>query len=321
MRCLALAQAATELGQQVAFCSRDLPEALGGILNQSGYELWVLSLDSESDDARETLRRADAYGADWVVLDHYGLGLDWEREFHSSGRSLLVLDDYPNRPHEARALLDQNWLGSRAQYAELCPGAKFLLGPTYALLRQQFRRAAVRARGAEVRRVLVAFGGADTTNQSSKAIEALRDLKLERIEVVVGALCPYQDEIRALCQQLPEAQFHSQVDDIAQLMSDVDLCLGSPGSTTWERCCLGLPALVLVQAENQWPVAAAGCQLGVHRSLGWDHQVSVAALRQAFLELCHEGQELQRMSRNAQAAVDGLGAVRVAQFLLENSGK
>ena len=47
------------------------------------------------------------------------------------------------------------------------------------------------------------------------------------------------------------------VHNMAQLMADSELAVGAAGSTSWERCCLGLPSLVIVLAENQRASAEA----------------------------------------------------------------
>ena len=44
------------------------------------------------------------------------------------------------------------------------------------------------------------------------------------------------------------------VDDVAGLMGRADLAIGAAGSTAWERCCLGLPSIVLALAANQEPI-------------------------------------------------------------------
>ncbi len=50
---------------------------------------------------------------------------------------------------------------------------------------------------------------------------------------------------------------------MAQLMADSDLAIGAAGATSWERCCLGLPTVMVVLADNQRYAAAgsAGRQL------------------------------------------------------------
>ena len=50
---------------------------------------------------------------------------------------------------------------------------------------------------------------------------------------------------------------HIDSADLCALMVEADLAVGAAGSTSWERCCLGLPTVLLVLAENQQDGAAA----------------------------------------------------------------
>ena len=43
--------------------------------------------------------------------------------------------------------------------------------------------------------------------------------------------------------------------NMAQLMHDADLAIGSAGTASWERWCMGLPTLVKVIADNQKQIA------------------------------------------------------------------
>lgn len=318
MRCLSLASVLSEQGDLVGFCARDLNAGYQPLIAQCAQFYWPLS---SPDDALATCQVAREFEADWVVVDHYELGWDWEAQVKATSVRLMALDDLPGRMHQVDLLLDQNWLESAHAYSRSAPGATYLLGPRYALLRRQFREVQPPTRTGEVRRVLVSFGGSDPSNQTEKALRALQSENLERIEVVVGRACAHRHRLEQLCRDQPRVGFHVQLESMAQMMASVDFCIGSPGSTTWERCRLGLPGLVIVQAENQLAVAECAEKLGVQRSLGWDATVSSDALRHAFRHLCQFPQELQAMSRKGMSVVDGLGAERVALRLRQWNGK
>lgn len=38
---------------------------------------------------------------------------------------------------------------------------------------------------------------------------------------------------------------------MAQLIYEADLAIGAAGSSVWERCCLGLPQVLMLTADNQ----------------------------------------------------------------------
>lgn len=99
------------------------------------------------------------------------------------------------------------------------------------------------------------------------------------------------------------------VSDMARLMTDSDLAIGAAGSTSWERCALGLPSILLVLAENQRSLAE-----GLHRQ-GAAIAVSSAGEAVAFMEQHLRGGTLagllQSLSAGAAGVVDGHGVSRV----------
>ena len=51
-------------------------------------------------------------------------------------------------------------------------------------------------------------------------------------------------------------------DNMAELMLNADLAIGASGSSAWERCCMGLPTLLIVAEENQREIAESLSQVG-----------------------------------------------------------
>lgn len=105
--------------------------------------------------------------------------------------------------------------------------------------------------------------------------------------------------------------------NMAELMGEADLAIGAAGGSAWERCCLGLPTLLVVMAENQLPGAEALERAGASISLGWPDAIE-GTLPRAVLEVMAP-ERLLEMSQNSAAICDGLGAQRVADALEEVS--
>jgi UDP-2,4-diacetamido-2,4,6-trideoxy-beta-L-altropyranose hydrolase len=288
MRCLTLADQLRCEGAEVAFICRDLPGGMFDLLNARGYRFAKLPLAevekvTQQYDADETNKVAVQLfpdGVDWLVVDHYQLDAAWERLLRPCARKLMVIDDLANRPHDCDLLLDQNYYKDMEwRYHGLVPeGCITLLGPKYVLLRPEFATARQRrrARDGTVRRILIFFGGSDPTNQTKKAVEAIRLLGERDIEVdvVVGSANPYRNSIRKLCSELPNVEFHCQVSNMAELILNADLGIGAGGAAMWERCCLGLPTITVVFAANQVRTTEDVAGLGAIEYLGWsDHLI------------------------------------------------
>jgi UDP-2,4-diacetamido-2,4,6-trideoxy-beta-L-altropyranose hydrolase len=168
--------------------------------------------------------------------------------------------------------------------------------------------------------VLVFFGGTDPDNLSGRALEALSlpPLTTLSLDLVVGANNPHRDRLAALAEARGNIRLHSPRPHLADLMAETDLAIGAGGATTWERCCLGLPSLVVSLAENQRPACEALAAGGLIRYLGHQDDVDVTALYTGILALTQDSDACRFMSSAGAKCVDGKGASRVFHALMES---
>lgn len=328
MRCLTLAASLRARGAAVSFICRELSGQLCALAESEGFAVLRLaapdagsaSVDWRTDAAQCAALLAGRARADWLVVDHYGLDARWETALRAAAERIMVIDDLADRPHDCEVLLDQNYHpdGAARYDARLPASCLRLLGPGYALLRPQFGQARTRARARDgsVRRILVFFGGSDPGNETAKALEALRLLGPDQFDadVVIGASNPYAVRIERACAALPWVSLHCQVSNMAQLMQEADLYLGAGGSSSWERCCVGLPGVVVAVAANQLEVSRALAGQGCQRFLGAAAEVTPQQIAHALGQL-RDSEAVRAMAARAAALVDGQGSARVAECL------
>jgi UDP-2,4-diacetamido-2,4,6-trideoxy-beta-L-altropyranose hydrolase len=285
MRCLTLANGLKQRGAQIRFVCRHLPEHLRSMLVANGHELGLLEgvqndaalgelahahwLEvSQSQDAMDSIHSLSDRTWDWLIVDHYALDSRWESLLRHSANKILAIDDIADRQHDCDVLLDQNlYADMETRYAgKAPPHCQLLLGPRYALLCDEFRRLheQIKPRGGAVKHVLVFFGGIDADNYTGLAIETLAQMGIPGIHVavVIGTQHPAREQIKTECARHGFVCYE-QTDKMAELMSTADLAIGAGGAATWERCCLGLPALVLCTAENQQKQIKDAAQRGL----------------------------------------------------------
>ena len=324
MRCLALADFLAALGNHCAFLCRSAPGDLIDEIGRHGHtamrmsSIAAQSVMSEPDDARASMEALSGLAIDWLVVDHYGLGIEWEQALRSHARDILVIDDV-GRDHDCSLLLDQNFPNPMHEhYRRALSDAKLLVGPQYALLRADFsisRSAALRRRTGACNRFLVSMGGSDPGNATAKALEGLESAWQEgwEVDVIVGAGNPHRASMELFCSRHPAMTLHVQTSNMAQLMTAADCAIGAGGSTTWERCCLGLPSLVSTLSIDQIPIATAVADAGAQSLLGRDQEVTAADYAREISALTSA--RLIAMSVSAAKICDGLGASRVAARL------
>lgn len=314
VRCLALAAALTRRGASCAFAVTE--EALAAVpaLASAGHRLLPLAA---GDDAA-ALASALPKGTDWLVVDHYGLGAAYEARCRPWARRILAIDDLPRRLHGCDLLLDQTLNRHEESYRPWVPAdCRVLTGTSHALLRPAFaaRRAeALAGRRDPVERILVCFGGGDPEGITEPIALALAEaLPGVTVDVVIG---PHWPEAAAQAARLTahsRVVVHCDPPDMAGLMVAADLAVGAAGSMSWERCALGLPAVVVVAADNQEAIAQALAAAGAARVTA----ARPAAIVAAVAELVDDAVARAAMVERAAGICDGGGADRVAAAMVE----
>lgn len=342
MRCLTLADELRGHGAEAVFVCREFDGNLCGYIEEKGYIVHRLPVSNEREHNIEgNLKHAAWLGVDWqtdagqieeiikdldtppdwLVVDHYALDEKWEGYLRPYCKKIMVIDDLADRAHDCDLLLNQNFYENlESRYNGLVPpSCKKLFGPKYALLRPEFREARknLRKRDGHVRRIMIFFGGSDPSNETAKALEAIRMLNKTDIavDVVVGSANPNKDKINELCTAMTNVIYHCQVSNMAQLMVDADLFIGGGGSTTWERCCLGLPGLIMSTARNQDAIAVGCDQAGIGIHINKSKNINPNQIQIEIEKMFLNQTALLTMGKKSANMVDGKGANHVASFL------
>lgn len=332
MRCLTLAAALKKRGAEIRVVSRHLPEHLQEMLAARGQEFVLLNGSpgegisdglthaqwlgtSQHADAQDTIRALADQNWDWLVVDHYALDARWESVLRQTAKSILVIDDIADRKHDCDLLLDQNFYADmNARYTgKVPPHCGLLLGPRYALLREEFHdlHDQIKPRTGPVKRILVFFGGVDVDNNTDRALEALVNVGIPNlhVDVVIGAQHPFCDQLELKCAA-HGFSCHVQTDRMAEMMAAADLAIGAGGSATWERCCLGLPTLTICTADNQGRQIADAASEGLLYAPERKDELTLVFERHVSA-LIENGYLRHVISRNGMRAVDGSGVPRV----------
>lgn len=340
MRCLALAMHLENLQHEVIFFIRSQPGSLEEFINSKGFQTILMkspnlfqkpkySSDyktwlqvSETEDANDIIQKLCSHKEtfDWLIIDHYGINSTWEKRIKEKIPSLnmLAIDDL-NRTHSVDLLLDTTLHRSPESYRSSDIKQSCLTGSEYALLRPEFYQQREKVfsvpRTPKKLRLLISMGGVDLLNITEKVVNILLRcqstiLKFIKVEIVLSRRNTKFNAIEELSKQHDILSLHEFVEDMASMMAKCDIAVGAPGTTSWERACLGLPAVLIPIADNQQGNAEALLKAGaiklVQHSKLDTHLVS--AIEEIFINLEH----YQEVNLNIS---DGLGVNKVYQYL------
>jgi len=254
---------------------------------------------------------------DWLVVDHYALDHQWEGKLRATCKKIMVIDDLADRRHNCDLLLDQTYGQDSEAYRTLVPAeGKVIVGTKFALLRPEFAElrnySLSRRTSAQFDKILITMGGVDKDNVTGKVLDALGFCELPpdcKITVVMGGTAPWLQDIQKKVKTLRyKVVIKVNVDDMAKLMADSDLAIGAAGSTTWERCCLGLPSMLIALAVNQKLALKKLNDAGAAVEFNLDNICTQVNL---FFSTENQHEKTMEMSHSSSTIVDGHGVNRV----------
>jgi len=344
MRCLTLAESLREKGASVIFISRNHDGNLNQIIAEKGFQVIELKQPntdinnshknkdiykdwlgvSVEEDAEDTINTIGNKKPDWLIIDHYSLGIKWEKELRPYVNNIFVIDDLANREHDCDMLLDQNWFENMdSRYNNLLPiNCTKFLGPEFALLRPEFAEArnSLKPRNEIIKRVFVFFGGSDPKNLTAMTLRAFSTPKLAhlKVDVVIGANNPHKDEIFKLAEPRDNINIHIQVNNMATIMAKADLAIGAGGVNTWERMCLGIPSIVISLADNQKVQLSDLSSKKMIHLIGDINKTEKNIIKENIIKLINNPSIIMNQTNRIKNTVKGAGRNIVKNFLIGN---
>ncbi|AEE96751.1 UDP-2,4-diacetamido-2,4,6-trideoxy-beta-L-altropyranose hydrolase [Mahella australiensis] len=320
MRCMALAQALRDKGCNVCFITRHDSSVEAVLKMRLGSGINVIPIESHdalNNELEQLSKIIHQYAIDALVVDHYGADQAYLIETKKMVDELLTIDDLNCFTFPSDIVINGNIYAPDMEYRSLYGNTKFLLGPQYLLMRQEFRNLPKRCVNDNVERILITMGGSDLMGLTAKILRALRGIGGDiAIDVVMGAASNDKDAVEMEVSRTSNVNLLYDVDDMAELMFKADLAISAAGSTLYELAACGVPAITLIQADNQVAGAEGMAKAGCAVNLGWGDRADLADMKHVIKMLTEDKIKRQCMADIGQSIVDGLGAMRCVKIIM-----
>ena len=339
MRCLTLAKGLQNNGYKCEFICRDHYGNYIKFIEESGFKVLKLPAPSkdyhdnseysswlgvsQQQDADECINILNNSSGKWLIVDHYGLDHIWESQLGLNFKKIFSIDDLANKKHFCSVLLDQTYGRTKKEYKNLVPNdCDILTGSEYALLRPEFneyREASIlRRNNKEIKNILINLGGIDKDNFTLsvlKVIEKIDGLDEINFSVVLGLSAPNIESVKIATQNHRyNIDLKINVENVAELMTASDLAIGAAGSTTWERCCLGLPSILLTLADNQKYISEKLKKDNI--ALNINSTKSLEYYLPKYIYKCiNDKNFLNQLSQSSANVTDGMGVEKIISYL------
>ncbi len=310
-RCLTLAEKLHDAGWRVQFA---INEAAVDLIKIPYSDLLVITNDlSEADEAKYFSSLGIC--VDLLIIDHYQRSESFERCAKQWVNQIFVIDDLCDRKHLCDFLLDQTVGRDNNAYKHLVPpDCVSFIGPDFALLRTQFIKARFFPPDSSVENksfhIVVSLGGTASRQLTDRVVKAIVSSNIvTTIDVVAGA------SEGLSTPETSDIKLHRNVSDMASLLVNADLAIGAAGGTALERCCMGLPSLLIATAPNQSSNITGLVNAGAGIYLGAEATISEETIVKVLSAIVQDKKKLRHMARSSAAVCDGLGAWRILEKL------
>jgi len=238
-------------------CFFAIQNPVSGIITQitaSGAVPVVLPQNADYKLDAHYFREQIIIPGDVVVLDGYYFDFEYQLIIEKKEVTLICIDDIQAYPFLADAIINHAG-GINADNYQVQPHTKLFLGPTYALLREPFLKAAAKQRFVSaIKKIIINMGGADPENYTCQIVtQILTDHSYLSLEVVIGSAFSHHTELQELISSNLNITLHQNLDadEMCRLMQSCDAAILPPSSVSYEWCSVGGPLFLHPIANNQ----------------------------------------------------------------------
>lgn len=319
-RCLALSSQLREKGAEILFVSKK-DETIKKKIKQEGFKIIALNDNIDlGEDLKDTINAIKANRVDTVITDSYAIDEYYLTEIKKIVPLLVSIDDLAKISFPSDIVINQNIYAKNLNYRSLIGKTKFLLGPKYALLREEFSNLGKRKINEKVKNILITSGGSDSFNLTPRILKVLDRISQDfKITMVIGPFFKNIAEIEKTIKEIDKkAELIYDSYRMSKIMFASDLTITGGGTTLYELAATGVPALAYCLADNQEKNIKGMSGTGTLINMGWGNKLDKEAFRKEVSKLADRQILRKRMSRKGQELVDGKGSWRVSKVIMGN---
>lgn len=315
MRCMAIADAAKDEGEDTTFLLAD--NRAVPLMEKRGFRYIVLrtkwnDMDAELPSIKKVI---ETECTDKLLIDSYQVTAHYLEELRLFTKT-VYLDDLDAFHYPVDALICYANYWEDFHYTGRYPDTQLFLGPAYAPLRAPFRSRGKKQIKPQAENLLLLSGGSNHYDILNRILRKMERDIYSNIDVICGM---YDQNYTALCSiygNEHNIHIHRAVSDLEHYMERADLAISAGGTTLYELCALGVPSLSYSVADNQLKNVRKFQADGVIPYVGDVRTDDVAGNLNRLLTHYRQNAALRReMSEKMQKLVDGNGARRIVHAI------
>ena len=323
MRCLSIAQAFSEAGEEVEFLIAD--ENPISMLERAGVKYTVLHSvwNNLMDEVERMKVKLQEFNNPLLLIDTYYVSRQYVEALLPYAR-ICYLGSKPEYLGPLQALINYSTdIDYDFYQSNYSTNSKLLLGAAYGPLRKEF----LEVRHSDDKngrcRILLTTGNTDARNSVGKILAQLLRVKVSHqieVHVVVGGMFETKESLHQLYDGSDKVVLHENVKSMSSLMANCDLAVSANGTTVYELSAAKVPTISFAMVEEQVKSARKLSELGVVDYCGEfynEEEAVVNSIVESVQKYVLNPQARVQLAEKANSVVDGKGCERIVETLLK----
>ena len=319
MRCLTIAGALRRQGHSVTFLVSDHDsESALTIRGETSFLCLESNYRCLEEELPMLLPLLSEKKPDVFLLDSYFASARYMEAVRKLCR-LVYLDDLQQFSYPVDLVINYDLTADASFYSD----TPALLGASYTPLREQFLSVPYSVKE-RVSTVLISTGGSDIYNAASRIFEVLAGSDYftkckATFHVLTGNMNSNKDSLYHLAEKNARMILHENVTEMAGLISSCDLAFSAGGTTLFELCAVGVPAVSFSISDVQHPCVHAFEKAGIIPYAGdvREGDAFYEKLLSMGIEIAENPTRRKELSAYMKQFVDGQGADRIARAITD----
>ena len=258
--------------------------------------------------------------SDIAIIDSYLADAGFYREISDSVRVAVYIDDNKRVDYPKGVIVNGSISAEMLHY----PGREsitYLLGPQFIPLRKEFWNVPGKKIREKIESIMITFGGDDAGNITPSVLKLLT-MQYPRVakNVIIGRGYRNAEEIKMAADGRTELIYFPGAEGMKTVMLESDIAISAGGQTLYELARVGVPAISVIVADNQINNVQGWEKNGFVVNAGWYNAPDLPEKINDGFKLLEELSARERMSKAGRLLVDGNGAERVVEALVERTG-
>ena len=325
MRCLSIAKALREMGEDTTFITSESDAA--DIIHKNGFK-YILIAGAWNDLNLEIAQiqvLINKYKIKKMLIDSYYITNEY---LLAIPRTVKIIYIGSIREKFENLSLVINYSSTydekfyKLNYRD--KGIKTLLGVKYAPLREEFQRLLPIRGGTVVKSVLISTGSTDRDNTTLKIIKKILNICICRnitINVIVGTLNSNYDEINLLKKDYSNIVIDSNVSNMAEVIRKNQIVITASGTTLYEVCACGIPAIsfsLVKEQENEGQRFDFDDIVPYAGSFAEKDKINTTLcnIKKILLNYLSSPEKLYERSEKMRDYIDGEGSIRIGKEII-----